>query len=97
MSSLGDGGLNLPFEENSEVFDTIEEMIVVGGMVVVAAMIPVGQEWFPALMFRFVLPDGIFLPPVTLVAADSEIEALIPLVEEAAKSAVKKVRERRLT
>jgi hypothetical protein len=89
LPPLGDGGMDLPYEANPETAHITEALVVAGGVVVAAATVPVGEHTYPALLFRFALPDGQFLPAVTLVCMPAQLEALIPLVQEAVADAVK--------
>lgn len=89
LPPLGDGGMDMPYEANLEPADIHENMVMAGGVVVAAATVPVGGHTYPALLFRFALPDGEFLPAVTLVCMPAQLEALIPLVQNAVASAVK--------
>lgn len=92
MRSLGDGGLDLPYE-GQDLTELTDEFVVVGGVVLMAAVVPVGGENYPALAFRFALPHGEFMPPVLLVCSDEQMEALVPLVTAAVDGAVKAVRK----
>lgn len=93
MSPLGDGGMNLPFEENPERFDTNMDMVVCGGLVVMAAVVPVDGRTEPALIFRFSQPHGEFLPPITLVVTAAEMVGLVDLVTMATASAIKAAKD----
>jgi hypothetical protein len=89
LPPLGDGGMDMPYEANPDVAHITEAMVLAGGVVVAAATVPVDGHTYPALLFRFALPDGEFLPAVTLVCMPAQLEALIPLVQEAVAGAVK--------
>jgi hypothetical protein len=90
MSRLGSGDLNLPFEPSSgEMLDAADAEIC-GGMVVMAATIPVPDVGtMPVLVFRFSRPDGTFLRPITLVVEPHEALGAGLLVTRAAEAAVK--------
>jgi hypothetical protein len=89
LPPLGDGGMDLPYEANPEKVDITENMILAGGVVVAAATVPLDGHNYPALLFRFALPHGEFLPAVTLVCMPAQLEALLPLMREAVAGAVK--------
>lgn len=89
LPPLGDGGLDMPYEANPSPADITENMVVAGGVVVAAATVPIDGRTYPALLFRFALPHGEFLPAVTLVCTPAQLEALIPLVQDAVAGAVK--------
>ncbi len=91
MKYLGDGGLDLPYE-GQERTDLTDDFVLVGGVVVMAAVMPVDGENYPALAFRFALPHGEFMPPVLLVGTDEQMEALVPLITAAVDGAVKAIR-----
>jgi hypothetical protein len=90
LPPLGDGGMDMPYEANPDVAHITEA---------------IDGHTYPALLFRFALPDGQFLPAVTLVCMPAhgrgwrcrrggrhgagQLEALIPLVQEAVAGAVK--------
>ncbi len=89
LPPLGDGGMDLPYEANPEKVDIHEGMVTSGGVVVAAAMTEVDGHNYPALLFRFALPHGEFLPPVLLVAMPDQLKALVPLVQSAVAGAIK--------
>ncbi len=86
---LGDGGMDLPYEDNPEVARIHEGMITSGGVVVAGATTEVDGHTYPALLFRFALPHGEFAPPVLLVTMPDQLRALVPLVQNAVAGAVK--------
>lgn len=96
MRSLGDGGLDLPFEGQDRT-DLTGEFLPSGGVVVMAAVVPVGgndePNDEPALVFRFARPDGEFYPPILLVTSDEQLTAIIPLVAKAVEAATTQARQ----
>jgi hypothetical protein len=89
LPPLGDGGMDLPYEANPGPADIHENMILAGGVVVAAATVPIDGHSYPALLFRFALPHGEFLPAVTLVCMPAQLDALVPLIQEAVAGALK--------
>jgi len=87
MRSLGDGGLDLPFD-GQDPTELTDGFLLSGGVVVMAALVPVDGKDEPALVFRFARPDGEFYPPVLLVVSDEQMSGLIPLVTKAVRAAV---------
>lgn len=92
MRSLGDGGLDLPFEGQDRT-DLTDGFVMSGGVVVMAGVLPVDGRQEPALIFRFARPDGEFLPPILLVVTDEQMAGLIPLVTKAVKAAITEARK----
>lgn len=92
MSRLGDS-MDLPFEEGPP-HHTTEGMLLSGGVVVLAAVMPLPDgEHKPALMFRFASPTGDFYPPMTLVLDDDQVAKLPLLIIEAAAAAIQAAKE----
>lgn len=92
MPDLGDS-LNLPYELNPPdqpgVLADQADVRISGGVVVAGAMLPVGDEAKPAIMWRFAAPTGEFYLPILLVLDAGQAVALSKLVSAAVESAVK--------
>lgn len=90
---LGDGMLNLPYEAAAPGSELdLSEALVAGGLVVMAATLPLEghpSRVAPALVFRFVLADGTFMPPVVFAASRDEFRGLLPLFTSAIKAALR--------
>ena len=93
LPPLGDGGMDMPYEENPEVAHIHEAMVTAGGLVVAGATTEVDGHTYPALLFRFALPHGEFAPPVLLVCMPGQLTALVPLVQKAVVSAIREARK----
>ena len=92
MSRLGDS-MDLPFEEGP-VHHTTEQMLLAGGVVVMAAVVPLPDgDKKPALAFRFASPTGQFYPLMTLVLDDDQVAKLPALIEQAAAAAIRVAKE----
>lgn len=90
LPPLGDSGINLPYESNPEPVETEIRALQCGGLVVLAATTEVrGSGVYPAVIFRFVTPDGKFAPDIMLTASPAELKALVPLLEKTVAGAVK--------
>ncbi len=87
MRSLGDGGMDLPFEGQDRT-DLTDDFLMSGGVVVLATTVPVEGREEPALIFRFASPEGQFYAPILLVVTDEQMSTLIPLVTKAVKAAI---------
>lgn len=86
---LGDGDLDLPFEESPGQILEGEDMHVAGGVVVLAATVcPEDQGTFPVLIFRFAKADGTgFHKALMLVMTNDQADKLPQLISEAVASA----------
>lgn len=94
--NLGDHSLDLPFEGQPESFVDLADGVVVGGLVVMAASVPVdGVGHMPALVFRFVTPTGNFLQPVIFVTDDDQMTKSKRLIAGAATAAIAQARSKR--
>lgn len=84
---VNDGSMDLPYERHEA---TIEDAFLIsGGVVVMAATVPVGDEKHPALVFRFAAADGSgFYSPVLLGLSREQMETLADLVVKATKDAI---------
>lgn len=95
--SLGDGSLNLPYEDlpepaYGEEID-LSDAALAGGMVTMAAAVSVGEGREPAIVFRFASPEGEFYKPMVLVVSAEEMESLATVVGDTARAAVDAVRK----
>ena len=91
--SLGDGALNLPYEENPAPAELdLSDALIAGGLVVMAATVPTEIGKVPALVFRFVLADGTFLPPVLFACSVGEMRKTTDLVAGAVHGAIRGAR-----
>lgn len=93
MSGLGNS-MDVPFEENPPGQFITDEFLLSGGVVVAAAVVPVGDETKPALIFRFSNPFGEFYSPVALVLDDDQAAKVTDLVSKAVTCAVNAAKER---
>ena len=91
--SLGHS-LDVPFEEGppGQTID-LDKAHLAGGMVVMAAVIPVEGEPKPVLVFRFVAPLGQFYTPLVLVLDDDQARNVPALVTRAVTAAVRAAKE----
>lgn len=90
MSTLGDHGMDMPFEENPEPAQLGDEHFHLAGGMVVASTTGVDVPEVgrcPALLFRFMQPHGEFYPPMLLVLDDDQMAKLGPLVTAAIETA----------
>lgn len=89
--SLGPNDLDLPYEDvpGGPVTANLSHPLVAGGLVVRAAVVPTLNGNHPALVFDFHLADGTVLRPIVLVADADQIGKTVPLVDQAAKAAIK--------
>lgn len=80
------GNLDLPFEPNDLTNLTDTHAHVASGVVVMAAVV----AGYPALVFRFAIPDGSgFYPPVVLALSEShQPDALRHLIDQSLTHAV---------
>ena len=85
--SLGDGGLNLPFEP-TDGFELDVECYVTGGIVLRAMTIEVAGQHQPGVIFDHYLADGTRMPPVALICTAPELRALVELVDKSTQAAV---------
>lgn len=93
MSRLGDS-MDVPFEDGPPgQFIDLEHAHVSGGMVVMAAVLPVDGDPKPTLVFRFATPLGTFYPPMVLVLDDDQVRNVPDLVTKAVHSAVRAAKE----
>ena len=96
--SLGDGGLNMPYEDipdgplPSEQLDLTHAHIA-AGVVTMAASAEVGGKREPAILFRFGDGAGGFYPPMLLVVTVEEMEGLVQVVSDAARAAIAHARQ----
>lgn len=93
--SLGDGEMNLPYEEvpDGPIPMTVD-CVVAGGLRVSAIALDAKDgKKHPGLLFRFATPTGGLLAPIVLVATAPELRSLVPLVDKASASAIRAVTE----
>ena len=85
------GGWSLPFEEQptSDLHDA-SNAVMVGGLVVMGAMIPTPLGRFPALVFRFEDATRRQLPPIVLVLDAVQMAEVPPLVTAAVEAAIRR-------
>ncbi|HET7386881.1 MAG TPA: hypothetical protein VFJ19_09500 [Nocardioidaceae bacterium] len=87
MSRLGNS-MDLPFENNPTGTSVpLDDALISGGVVVMAAVVPVDGGPKPALVFRFSDPHGRFYPPMVLVADDDQMAKTTDLVSKAVRAA----------
>lgn len=91
--SLGNS-LDLPFEDgpSGQTID-LDRAHLAGGMVVMAAVLPVDGEPKPVLIFRFTAPLGQFYSPVVLVMDDDQVRKVPSLISKAVAAAVRVAKE----
>jgi hypothetical protein len=91
--NLGDS-LDVPFEEGprGQTLD-LSDAHLSGGLVVLAASVPIGDERKPALVFRFTTPHGEFYPPMLLVLDETQARKTPDLITNAVHAAIKASRE----
>lgn len=80
---MTDHSLDMPYEPTGGSVPWIgDDLNVTGGVVVLASTVPVGDETWPALIFRFPLPDGSrnFYPPIIMVCSDDHMAKLRPIL-----------------
>jgi hypothetical protein len=88
MRRLG-ATLDLPFEKQPLTAVDLDHAHMSGGLVVIAAMIPVpdmGPK--PALVYRFATPEGEFYPPMVLVVDEDQMTKLAQLTASATAAAI---------
>lgn len=84
-------GWDMPFEELPATWMD-EAMYLCSGVMVMAATIPLGENTFPGLIFRFVsAEDGEFIPPVALILDRARLKEIPSLVEQAVNKAIKEI------
>lgn len=92
MKSLGDGGMNVPYEDNPEPVLAedlgLTHSHISAGVVTMAATVDVAGERQPAILFRFGDGNGDFYPPMLLVLSDEEMAALPDVIGDAARAAL---------
>ena len=87
MSDLGNS-MDLPYEAGPPGELADEHVHYSGGVVVMAATIPVPAAGVkPALVFRFATPTGDFYPATVLVCDDDQLAKLRPLINQAIAAA----------
>lgn len=89
--ALGDGNLNLPYEDNPAPASLdLADALVAGGLVVMAATLPLDSgSTMPALVFRFALATGTFMPPIVFACSPAEMRAVLPLVTNTVKASLR--------
>ena len=92
MPDLG-SSMGLPFEEGPPGDRMDLTGYVCGGLVVMAAVLPVEDELKPALVFRFADALGQFHTPFVLVLDEDQARNLVPLVTQAVDAAIRTARE----
>ena len=83
--------LDLPFEDVPDGPVSVgldPRAVLVGGVVVRAAVIPTPQGPLPAVIFDFHLATGGALPPVVFAGDADQVSKLVPLVEASAAAAI---------
>ena len=86
--------MDLPFEQGPpDQTINLDRAHLAGGMVVMAAVIPVDGEPKPVLVFRFAAPLGQFYSPLVLVMDDDQMRKVPDLVAGAARAAVRAAKE----
>lgn len=106
MTSLGDGGLNMPYEDDPlagtryETQLPMSESAISSGVVLTAGVISghgieALDDPHPIVQFRFVRPDGHFYKTVSLVITENELLDLKRLVSDTIDGARKAARKRR--
>lgn len=83
--------LDLPFQPQRPSELDLSDGVLAGGMVVLAASIPVpGEGVMPALVFRFTKPDGTgFYPPMVLAVDEDQMTKTAQLVASASAAAIR--------
>lgn len=84
------GDLNLPFEAQDPTPFPDPEVIIAGGVVVMAAVTQISPtERMPGVVFRFAKPDGSgFYTPVLLASESADLSELPNLIAQAVATAV---------
>ena len=91
MTAFGDGGLDLPFEEQAPTYGVpLDGGMVASGVVLMAGFGTVpGHGVVPCLIYRFAKPDGSgFYPPITLIVASEQMAGLVKLTADATAAAI---------
>lgn len=95
MTDLGNS-MDLPFEEGPRGVEMdLDRAIVSGGVVVIAATLPVpGMGTKPAIVFRFANPDGSgFYDPMVLVCDDDQLAKTVDVIAKATTAAIRRAKE----
>jgi len=84
------GDLNLPFEAQDPTPFPDPEVMIAGGVVVMAAVTNISaSERMPGIVFRFAKPDGSgFYTPVLLASESADLGQLPALIAQAVETAI---------
>lgn len=78
---MTDHSIDLPYEPTDPVPWMGDALNPTGGVVVLASVAEVGDEKWPAIIFRFTKPDGSgFYPPFILACTDDHLAKLRPIL-----------------
>jgi hypothetical protein len=84
-------GWSLPFEEQpTDPMHDTGDAVMVGGLVVMGAVIPSPLGSFPALVFRFQDAERQFLRPIALVLDAVRMRGVPPLVTASVEAAIRR-------
>lgn len=92
----GPNDLDMPFDQvvdeitGETAAEIVNDAMLAAGVVVMAASVPVAGVPWPAVVFRFAMPDGSgFYPPMMLITDHTQMAKLSVLTGRAVDAAIK--------